>query len=113
MVNIASIDGKKGNPNSGASMGVLIALTKSLAKDVARTYVLVNCVDPSVAGTEILAVAPSRSRNGRTAHMAATGTFSRAPRECTAKAPNYRLNAWEALTRNLVNGEVKVDINCG
>ncbi len=29
----------------------------------------------------------------------------------TAKTPNYSLNAWEALTRNLRDGEVNVDNN--
>lgn len=57
IVNIASIAGKEGNPNashySAAKAGV-IALTKSLAKEVATTGVIVNCITPAVIETDIL-----------------------------------------------------------
>jgi 3-oxoacyl-[acyl-carrier protein] reductase len=54
IVNIASVAGKEGNPNAShysASKAGLIALTKSLAKEVARMGVLVNAVAPAAART--------------------------------------------------------------
>jgi 2-dehydro-3-deoxy-L-rhamnonate dehydrogenase (NAD+) len=56
IVNIASIAGKEGNPNAShysASKAGLIGLTKSLAKELAATGVLVNCVTPAAAKTEL------------------------------------------------------------
>ena len=56
IVNIASIAGKDGNPNAShysASKAGLIALTKSLGKELATTGVLVNCITPAAAQTEL------------------------------------------------------------
>jgi 2-dehydro-3-deoxy-L-rhamnonate dehydrogenase (NAD+) len=56
IVNVASIAGKEGNPNAvaySASKAGVIALTKSLGKELARTSVLVNCVTPAAAKTAI------------------------------------------------------------
>jgi 2-dehydro-3-deoxy-L-rhamnonate dehydrogenase (NAD+) len=56
IVNIASIAGKEGNPNAShysASKAGLIALTKSLAKELAPRNILVNCITPAAARTEI------------------------------------------------------------
>jgi 2-dehydro-3-deoxy-L-rhamnonate dehydrogenase (NAD+) len=56
IVNIASIAGKEGNPNampySAAKAGV-IALTKSLGKELADKDIAVNCVTPAAAKTRI------------------------------------------------------------
>ncbi len=56
IVNIASIAGKEGNPNasaySAAKAGV-IALTKSLGKELAGHNIAVNCVTPAAARTAI------------------------------------------------------------
>ena len=56
IVNVASIAGKEGNPNAAhysASKAGLIALTKSLAKELAPRNILVNCITPAAAKTEI------------------------------------------------------------
>ncbi|MFY9694580.1 MAG: SDR family NAD(P)-dependent oxidoreductase [Xanthobacteraceae bacterium] len=56
IVNIASIAGKDGNPNAShysASKAGLIGLTKSLGKELATTGVLVNCITPAAAKTEL------------------------------------------------------------
>ena len=56
IVNIASIAGKEGNPNasaySAAKAGV-IALTKSLGKELADRDIAVNCITPAAARTRI------------------------------------------------------------
>jgi len=57
IVNIASIAGKEGNPNSSAysaSKAGVIALTKTLGKELAGDDIAVNCVTPAVAKTRIL-----------------------------------------------------------
>ena len=56
IVNIASVAGKEGNPNampySAAKAGV-IAITKSLGKELADKNIAVNCVTPAAAKTRI------------------------------------------------------------
>ena len=56
IVNVASIAGKEGNPNasaySAAKAGV-IALTKSLGKELAGHNIAVNCITPAAARTRI------------------------------------------------------------
>ncbi|MFL6661927.1 MAG: SDR family NAD(P)-dependent oxidoreductase [Rhizobacter sp.] len=58
IVNIASIAGKEGNPNAShysASKAALIALTKSLGKELATQGVLVNAITPAAAKTAMFA----------------------------------------------------------
>jgi NAD(P)-dependent dehydrogenase (short-subunit alcohol dehydrogenase family) len=58
IVNIASVAGKEGNPNAShysASKAGLIALTKSLGKELAGKGVIVNCVTPAAAKTAMFA----------------------------------------------------------
>ena len=58
IVNVASIAGKEGNPNApaySASKAGLIALTKSLGKELAGYDISVNCVTPAAAKTAIFA----------------------------------------------------------
>ena len=56
VVNVASVAGKEGNPNAAAysaSKAGVIALTKTLGKELARAGVNVNCVAPGAVRTGI------------------------------------------------------------
>jgi 3-oxoacyl-[acyl-carrier protein] reductase len=58
IVNVASVAGKEGNPTAShysASKAGLIGLTKSLGKELATKNILVNCVTPAAAKTELFA----------------------------------------------------------
>ena len=56
IVSIASVAGKEGNPNASAysaSKAGVIALTKSLAKEVAKSEIRINCVTPAAVRTPL------------------------------------------------------------
>jgi 2-dehydro-3-deoxy-L-rhamnonate dehydrogenase (NAD+) len=56
IVMVASIAGKEGNPNASAysaSKAAVIALTKSLGKELAGVDIAVNCITPAAARTRI------------------------------------------------------------
>jgi 3-oxoacyl-[acyl-carrier protein] reductase len=56
IVNVASIAGKEGNPNASAysvSKAGVIALTKSLGKELAACGITVNAITPAAAKTDI------------------------------------------------------------
>lgn len=58
IVNIASIAGKEGNPNASAysaSKAGVIAMTKSLGKELAQSGISVNCITPAAVRTGIFA----------------------------------------------------------
>jgi 3-oxoacyl-[acyl-carrier protein] reductase len=58
IVSIASVAGKDGNPNASAysaSKAAVIALTKSLGKELADTEIRVNCVTPAAVRTPLFA----------------------------------------------------------
>jgi len=64
IVNMASVAGKEGNANmvgySAAKAGI-IALTKSLGKEMAKDNVFVNCVTPGLIETDMaIEIAPER-----------------------------------------------------
>jgi 3-oxoacyl-[acyl-carrier protein] reductase len=56
IVSLASVAGKEGNANMAAysvSKAGVICLTKSLAKEVARDSITVNCVTPALTETDM------------------------------------------------------------
>lgn len=56
LVLVASIAGKEGNPNASAysaSKAAVIALAKSLGKELAQQDIAVNCITPAAARTRI------------------------------------------------------------
>ncbi len=58
IVMIASVAGKEGNPNASAysaSKAGVIALTKSLGKELATSGIAVNCVTPAAVETPLFA----------------------------------------------------------
>jgi 2-dehydro-3-deoxy-L-rhamnonate dehydrogenase (NAD+) len=58
IINIASVAGKEGNPNASAysaSKAAVIALSKSLGKELADTAIRVNCVTPAAVRTPLFA----------------------------------------------------------
>jgi 3-oxoacyl-[acyl-carrier protein] reductase len=76
IVNLASIAGKEGNPRAPAYSSMkagVIALTKSLGKELATYNISVNCVTPAVAKTamgmsqdpDFLAMVVSKIPRGR------------------------------------------------
>jgi 3-oxoacyl-[acyl-carrier protein] reductase len=58
IVNVASLSGLHGvvgQTNYAAAKGALIALTRSLAREVARSGIRVNCVAPGLVDTDMIA----------------------------------------------------------
>ena len=56
IVNISSVAGKEGNPTASiysATKAAVIAMTKSMSKELAHKNIAVNCVTPAAADTRI------------------------------------------------------------
>tara|TARA_B100001113_G_scaffold143142_1_gene117152 strand:- start:142 stop:873 length:732 start_codon:yes stop_codon:yes gene_type:complete len=67
IVNISSIsgtDGNKGQGNYAASKGGILAFTKSLAKEVARRNITVNCIAPGLIETDMISHLSDTVRQG-------------------------------------------------
>lgn len=93
IINITSIIGQMGNfgqTNYAAAKGGLIAFTKSLAREVARKGVTVNCVAPGFISTDMTAKVPEAAikavegatpmaRLGTPEEIAAAVTFLASP----------------------------------
>ena len=62
IVNVASLSalhGVAGQVNYSASKGALVAMTRSLAKETARSGIRVNCVAPGLVDTDMIAELPA------------------------------------------------------
>lgn len=65
IVNVASLSGSHGvagQTNYAAAKGGLIAMTRSLAREVARSGIRVNCVSPGLVDTDMIAELPEETR---------------------------------------------------
>jgi 3-oxoacyl-[acyl-carrier protein] reductase len=63
VVNIAStagLDGNSGKSAYGASKAALIAMTKSIAKEMGSNGIRVNCIAPGITETEMLSTMPEQ-----------------------------------------------------
>lgn len=72
IINITSPSGKygfEGQANYAASKAGLIALTKSLSKEVARRNITVNCVSPGFIATELIQDLPDALRDSYMAQI--------------------------------------------
>src|SRR5262249_46479072 len=86
IVNIASVAGKDGNPNASAysaSKAAVIALTKSLGKELADTAIRVNCVTPAAVRTPLFA----QMSESHIAYMLAKIPLGRFGEPCRRRLP--------------------------
>ena len=90
IVNIASDAGRVGSTGEtvyAGTKGGVIAFTKSLAREMARHRINVNCVCPGPTDTPLLATMPDRLRRGwrRRSRFAASPDLRRSPtRSCSS-----------------------------
>ncbi len=108
IVNIASMAGKDGNPNMSpysASKAAVIALTKSLGKELATSGVLVNAIAPAVIETPMNAATDPAAL----AHLAALIPMKRLGRADEVA----ELIAWLASDRVTFSTGAVYDISGG
>jgi len=88
VVSPAAFFGKEGAGNYAAAKGGLVALTKSLAREVARFGITVNAVSPGYTETALVAAqdAAMRARLGREIPLGRFGT----PEEVAAVVLSWR-----------------------
>ncbi|HEY2772989.1 MAG TPA: 3-oxoacyl-ACP reductase FabG [Candidatus Binatia bacterium] len=80
---VAALSGNRGQANYAASKAGVIAASKSLAQELAKRHITVNCVAPGLIDTEMIAGAPvdeitkriPMQRLGRPEEVAATVSF--------------------------------------
>jgi 2-dehydro-3-deoxy-L-rhamnonate dehydrogenase (NAD+) len=108
VVNVASMAGKDGNPQMSAysaSKAAVIALTKSLGKELATTGVLVNAIAPAVIDTPMI----SATSAGVLAHLTSLIPMQRLGRA----AEVAELVAWLASDRCSFSTGAVYDISGG
>ena len=112
IVNIASIAGKEGNPNAAhysASKAGLIALTKSLGKELAGYDIAVNSVTPAAASTAIfdqmtqehIDFMLSKIPRGRFVEVEESPRWSPGWRRKSARSPPARCSTFPAAARRI------------
>ena len=69
VVSPAAFFGKEGAASYAAAKGGLVALTKSLAREVARYGITVNAVSPGYVDTQLIAELPAETRSALTAEI--------------------------------------------
>ena len=80
VVSPAAFFGKEGAANYAAAKGGLVALTKSLAREVARFGITVNAISPGYVDTQLIADQPGRDELARQIPLGRLG----APEEIAA-----------------------------
>jgi 3-oxoacyl-[acyl-carrier protein] reductase len=72
IVNVSSVAGKEGNPLNGAysaSKAGVIALTKSIGRELARTGIRANCITPAAIDSDLLRRMPEDRRQASLARI--------------------------------------------
>jgi 3-oxoacyl-[acyl-carrier protein] reductase len=108
IVNISSIAGKEGNPNGAAysaAKAAVIALTKSLGKELADKNIAVNCITPTAALTKLIGTRSSEQLSAMIAKVP-RGRFVRLEEVA-------RLVAWVASEDNSFTTAGVFDISGG